>query len=128
MTQDITVDLGWAPSACTLPTAEQPLRVAEFDALFADAVQGVARPERTRLRLELVFSPDNAARTAELTARENGCCVAVGWMRSAGRSATVRPTGAAGADTGPLVSRFSAYTATELVTVGPVSAAAGFTP
>jgi hypothetical protein len=25
------------PSACTLPTAEQPLRVAEFDALFATA-------------------------------------------------------------------------------------------
>jgi len=32
------------------------------------------------------------------------------------------------ADTGPFVSRFSAHTATELVTVGPVSAAAGFTP
>ncbi|MBB6551859.1 hypothetical protein [Nonomuraea rubra] len=32
------------PSACTLPTVEQPLRVAEFDALFAGAVQGVAPP------------------------------------------------------------------------------------
>ena len=31
------------------------------------------------------------------------------------------------ADTGPFVSGFSAHTATELV-VGPVSAAAGFTP
>jgi hypothetical protein len=62
------------PSACTLPTAEQPLCVAEFDALFAEAVQGVARPEHTWLRLELVFSPDNAARAAELAARENGCC------------------------------------------------------
>ncbi|MFD8533615.1 hypothetical protein ACFV0L_40010 [Streptosporangium canum] len=37
-------------------------------------MQGVARPERARLRLDLVFSPDNAARAAELTARENGCC------------------------------------------------------
>jgi hypothetical protein len=74
MTQDIALDQGWAPSTCTLPTAEQPLRVAEFDALFADAVQGLARPERTRLRLDLAFSPDNAARAAELTARENGCC------------------------------------------------------
>ncbi|MEU7897968.1 hypothetical protein AB0B45_34550 [Nonomuraea sp. NPDC049152] len=74
MTQDIALDLGWAPSACTLPTAEQPLRVAEFDALFADAVQGVARLERTRLRLDLVFSSDNAAQAAELAARENGCC------------------------------------------------------
>ncbi|MET9068175.1 hypothetical protein [Streptosporangium sandarakinum] len=74
MTRDIALGLGWAPSACTLPTAEQPLRVAEFDALFTDAVRGVARPEPTRLRLELVFSPGNAARAAELTARENGCC------------------------------------------------------
>jgi hypothetical protein len=32
------------------------------------------------------------------------------------------------ADTGPFVSRFSAHTASELVTNGPVSAAAGFTP
>ncbi|WP_197093419.1 hypothetical protein [Nonomuraea sp. SBT364] len=74
MTNDLALDLGWAPSACTLPTAEQPLRVAEFDALFAEAVQGVARPDRTRLRLDLVFSPGNAARAAELAARENGCC------------------------------------------------------
>ncbi|MGV9595396.1 hypothetical protein ACWDR1_01900 [Streptosporangium sandarakinum] len=74
MTRDIALGLGWAPSVCTLPTAEQPLRVAEFDALFTDAVRGVARPEPTRLRLELVFSPGNAARAAELTARENGCC------------------------------------------------------
>ncbi|MEU1879639.1 hypothetical protein ABZ470_20190 [Streptosporangium sp. NPDC020072] len=74
MTQNVAPDLGWAPSACTLPTAEQPLRVAEFDALFAEAVQDVARPEHTRLRLELVFGPGNAARAAELTARENGCC------------------------------------------------------
>ncbi|MCK2218244.1 hypothetical protein MF672_031300 [Actinomadura sp. ATCC 31491] len=74
MTQNVALDLGWAPSACTLPTAEQPLRVAEFDALFADAVQAVQHPEQTRLRLELVFSPENAARAAELAARENGCC------------------------------------------------------
>ncbi|MEU1734182.1 hypothetical protein [Streptosporangium sp. NPDC020145] len=74
MTQDIAVDLGWVPSACTLPTAEQPLRVAEFDALFADAVRGVTRPERARLRLDLAFGPGNAARAAELMARENGCC------------------------------------------------------
>ncbi|MBE3015094.1 hypothetical protein IL992_38900 [Microbispora sp. NEAU-D428] len=74
MTQDIALDRGWAPSACTLPTAEQPLRVAEFDALFAEAVQSVQRPGRERLRLELVFSPEHAARAAELAARENGCC------------------------------------------------------
>ncbi|MEU8386341.1 hypothetical protein [Streptosporangium sp. NPDC048865] len=74
MTQSIAPDRGWVPSACTLPTAEQPLRLAEFDALFADAVRAVARPEQTRLRLELVLGPEHAARAAELTARENGCC------------------------------------------------------
>ncbi|WP_248965440.1 hypothetical protein [Sphaerisporangium perillae] len=74
MTEDIALDQQWVPSSCTLPTAEQPLRVAEFDALFAAAVQTIARPWPRRLRLELVFSPDNAARAAELSARENGCC------------------------------------------------------
>ncbi|MET8340771.1 hypothetical protein ABZV14_38645 [Streptosporangium canum] len=74
MTQDIALDQDWVPSACTLPTAEQPLRVAEFDALFADAVQALERPDRTRLRLELAVSPEHAARAAELSARENGCC------------------------------------------------------
>jgi hypothetical protein len=28
----------WAPDACTLPTAERPLRVAEFDDLFTFVV------------------------------------------------------------------------------------------
>ncbi|WP_329081264.1 MULTISPECIES: hypothetical protein [unclassified Streptosporangium] len=74
MTHNIALEQGWVPSACTLPTAERPLRVAEFDALFAEAVQAVTRPQRTRLRLELVFSPEHAARAAELAARENGCC------------------------------------------------------
>ena len=27
--------VGWVPQACTLPTVQQPLRVAEFDGLFA---------------------------------------------------------------------------------------------
>jgi hypothetical protein len=67
-------DQGWAPSACTLPSAEQPLREAEFDALFAEAVQAITRPEPTRLRLNLIFTAENAARAAELAARENGCC------------------------------------------------------
>ncbi|KAA9378358.1 hypothetical protein F5972_15960 [Microbispora cellulosiformans] len=74
MTQGIVLDQGWAPPACTLPTAEQPLRVAEFDALFAETVRAVQREERERLRLELRSSPEHAARAAELTARENGCC------------------------------------------------------
>jgi hypothetical protein len=84
MTKDIALDQqvrdkpageqGWVPSACTLPTVERPLRAAEFEALFAEAVRGAARPDRTRLRWNLVFDPATAARAAELAARENGCC------------------------------------------------------
>ncbi|MEN3540115.1 hypothetical protein AAH991_33740 [Microbispora sp. ZYX-F-249] len=74
MTRDIVIDQKWVPSACTLPTAEQPLRLAEFDALFAEAVRAVRREERERLRLELVPAPEHAARAAGLTVRENGCC------------------------------------------------------
>ena len=33
--------------ACTLPTAERPMRVAEFDALFAEAVVGSNAPATT---------------------------------------------------------------------------------
>ncbi|MFE3451753.1 hypothetical protein ACFXJ8_22795 [Nonomuraea sp. NPDC059194] len=74
MTQHIALDQGWVPSACTLPTAEQPLRVAEFDALFADAVRQIRRHGREHLLLDLAFTPKHAARAAELAARENGCC------------------------------------------------------
>jgi hypothetical protein len=61
---------GWVPSACTLPTAEQPLRVAEFDALFAD-VRTVDRPEPVRLVLSL-DAPVAVVR--DLAARESECC------------------------------------------------------
>ena len=37
----------WAPDACTLPTVERPLRVAEFDDLFT-AVRRSERPQPTR--------------------------------------------------------------------------------
>ncbi|MFI6456236.1 hypothetical protein ACIBF6_32310 [Streptosporangium amethystogenes] len=74
MSDDIVIDPAWVPSACTLPTAEQPLRVAEFDALFAETVQAIERPEPGLLRLELVYEAATAARAAELAARENGCC------------------------------------------------------
>jgi hypothetical protein len=63
-----------APDACTLPTAERPTRVAEFDDLFATAVTWVERPEPTRLRLGLPADPEVAGRVANLAVRENGCC------------------------------------------------------
>ena len=65
---------GWAPDACTLPTAERPLRAADFDAVFAATVRDLDRVGPTRLRLDLEPSPQAAARIAELAAAETGCC------------------------------------------------------
>ncbi|MFJ8509792.1 hypothetical protein [Streptomyces avermitilis] len=47
----------WIPASCTLPATEQPLRVAEFDALFAERLTGTARPEPLRLLLVLTGGP-----------------------------------------------------------------------
>ncbi len=67
------IEIGWAPTACTLPTAERPLRVTEFDELFGAAVR-VERRAATRLRLVLEPTPEVAARCAVLAVRETGCC------------------------------------------------------
>jgi hypothetical protein len=64
----------WAPDACTLPTAERPLRAAGFAAVFAATVRGLDRIGATRLHLDLEASPQAAARTAELVAAETSCC------------------------------------------------------
>lgn len=64
----------WVPrDSCTLPTAEQPLRVAEFSMLFG-GLRAVERASPTTLRLILWDSPgvEDAARA--LTARETSCC------------------------------------------------------
>ncbi|MEV3981209.1 hypothetical protein [Nonomuraea sp. NPDC049758] len=83
MTADLPLSPGWTPSACTLPTAQRPLRVAEFDELFARSVRSVRRPAPDRLELDLApDGPDGpgadasgvAARAAGLAARENACC------------------------------------------------------
>ena len=62
----------WAPPACTLPTAERPLRVAEFDELFAGALRRQQRLAPTRLRWQL--DPAWEATARDLTARETACC------------------------------------------------------
>ena len=62
----------WVPQACTLPTQEQPLRAAEFDALFTVSLISVERPERTRVRL--VLRPDAEPGARALAARETRCC------------------------------------------------------
>lgn len=46
-----------------------PLRVAEFDELFASALPGVQWPEPHRLRLEFVSSTAVATRAADLVVR-----------------------------------------------------------
>lgn len=67
--------VSWVPAdACTLPTAEQPLRVAEFDALFATALRRLERREPGWLRLVLAGDPNVDASARELIARESTCC------------------------------------------------------
>jgi hypothetical protein len=61
----------WAPDACTLPTPERPLRVAEFDALFSHVLR-MQRPEPMQLDLVLHSEAETTAR--DLAARESECC------------------------------------------------------
>jgi hypothetical protein len=64
----------WAPSECTLPTAERPLRVAEFHQLFATALRALARLGPMHLRLTLDGAVQVEATVRDLIARENACC------------------------------------------------------
>lgn len=68
----MNADLAWVPQSCELPSAAQPLRVAEFDALFATALRASSRLAATRLRLVLDSAAEATAR--ELTERETACC------------------------------------------------------
>ncbi|WP_405133003.1 hypothetical protein [Nocardia sp. NBC_01388] len=62
----------WVPDSCTLPTAQQPIRVAEFDQFLASAVQRIERPTPTRLDLKLEPGSETIGRG--LAARETQCC------------------------------------------------------
>ena len=57
----------WVPAVCTLPTVEQPLRLAEFDAFFRTAVQ--RRSARTTT-LDLVILPESEGFARDLAERE----------------------------------------------------------
>ena len=59
--------------ACTMPTADRPLRLAEFDALFATAVRRVER-RGNAVRLHLVGEEGLVARVHDLTEQETSCC------------------------------------------------------
>jgi hypothetical protein len=69
-----TDDLAWVPDPCTLPTADRPLRLAEFDSLFATAVRQVEVIAPTHARMRLTGGPGLAATVRDLTARETECC------------------------------------------------------
>jgi hypothetical protein len=58
----------WAPDACTLPTAERPLRVAEFAALDVRRVETISA---THARLHFSGDPEHVR---DLAARETECC------------------------------------------------------
>ncbi|GID22484.1 hypothetical protein Aab01nite_60740 [Paractinoplanes abujensis] len=58
--------------ACTLPAVERPVRVAEFDELFATVLLGQMRQSETVLGWD--FDPAAEAVVRELAGRENECC------------------------------------------------------
>lgn len=63
----------WAPDACTLPTAERPLRLAEFDDLFT-GLTSLDRLSPVHVRMRLVGAAGLEATVGDLTAREAECC------------------------------------------------------
>jgi hypothetical protein len=67
-------DLEWVPQSCTLPTEEQPLRIAEWDALFSEHLTALSRPAAQRVRLELSAASGGEDRVRDLAGRESGCC------------------------------------------------------
>jgi hypothetical protein len=64
----------WVPESCTLPTVDKPLRVAEFDDLFAMAVGPAERLDLTELRVRLPAGDDVVSAVRDLVARETACC------------------------------------------------------
>lgn len=67
--------LVWADlAACALPTAERPLRLAEFDELFATALRSIDHSSKTRARLLLAGDRVLATRTQRLADAESSCC------------------------------------------------------
>lgn len=67
------MDLLPTADACTLPTADRPLRLAELDALFATAVRSVER-RGNEVRMHLVGGEGLVMQVRDLTAREASCC------------------------------------------------------
>lgn len=64
----------WTNEACTLPTEELPLRRAEFDALFAETLEGVEQTSDRSVRMLLRGQGGTETRVRDLVAREAECC------------------------------------------------------
>ncbi|MBT2517178.1 hypothetical protein J7E29_07010 [Streptomyces sp. ISL-90] len=62
------------PDACTLPTAERPIRLVEFDELLTDSVRSAERDSATHLTMRLQRDEDLEAVTRDFAAREAECC------------------------------------------------------
>lgn len=64
----------WVPaSTCTLPGADRPARLAEFEGLFG-SLRRVRRERPSWLRLWLEDADGVEERARDLTAREASCC------------------------------------------------------
>src|SRR4051794_21879868 len=64
---------GGGVDLCTLPTTERPLRMAEFDELFA-SVRSIDRISESRARLLLGGDAALAERAGDLAEAESACC------------------------------------------------------
>jgi hypothetical protein len=65
--------LAWEPQACTLPTVERPLRLAEFDSLFT-GLTALHRLSPIHVRMHLTGRAGLEETVRDLTARETECC------------------------------------------------------
>ncbi|MCC3650580.1 hypothetical protein LIX60_03520 [Streptomyces sp. S07_1.15] len=77
--------LAWVPQSCTLPTEERPLRVAEWDALFAERLVSLSRPQPLHLRLDLAAGKGIQGRVHDLVERESVCCSFFTFTTTAGQ-------------------------------------------
>ena len=86
-----TETLKWAPSSCTLPTIERPLREKEFEDLFASSLRRAVRTSPTDA--ELVLNAQSITDARDLAQRETSCCSFFSFeIREAGEEAVMSIT------------------------------------
>lgn len=59
------------PASCTLPSAQRPVRIAAFEALFAHALSAHRLSDQ---HLRVSFADTTEATVRDLAAREASCC------------------------------------------------------